>query len=397
MVDLNKLSADVRTRIEGIMGMEHDAKKIDSQKEYQELGKLLCGDGKVTGKQKEIIEGMLVDYQDTYMVRDEVKQRVQDLVKNGNEITADDQAEIHNLKQYKKTKGLSKEEKAFIQRVIDGKEVNTGEKADAGTKAQKSEQNDTNPTPSKENTKPQQNDTPSINNGIGTENPKKNTAPKKKVPEKGAEVASGKDEESKPYPKEKTNPKPNVNNNNTYNPINTPVNQSGEGNISVRGDGNTVIINGADKTEGVNEPSQTEPTSAPKETNETKKPTQKQLETLSNQIFDAINGAGTKDRQLQNALKQITKDNILELLETYNAKHPDMFENVLDDLSRSDYTFAVNVFKNALLERGGNDPKLSRCAGEIDNELKSSWRSDETIVNNLHEMVRHIQKKEQEV
>lgn len=165
------------------------------------------------------------------------------------------------------------------------------------------------------------------------------------------------------------------------------MNQSGEDNVSVRGDGNTVIINGTDKTENVNESSPAEKTPATEETKKTKKPTQKQLETLANQIFNAIDGLGTKDTQLQNALKQITKDNVLELLETYNAKHPDMFENVLDDLSRSDYAFAVNVFKNALLERGGNDPKLSRCAGVIDNELKSSWRSDKTIVNNLHEMV----------
>lgn len=372
MVDLSKLSADVRTRIEGIMGMEQDSKKIDSQKEYQELGKLLSGNGKVTGKQKEIVEGMLVEYEDTFMVRDEVKQRVKDLVKNGNERTADDQSEIHNLKQYKKTKGLSKEEKAFIQRVIDGKEVEAGEKANAGTqtstKAQKSKQND---TPPKEDDKPDYNNFP-VNNGVGSANPKN---PDKKVPKNNEKT-----NKDKPHPNGKYKPAPNVINN-TY----APVNQSGKNNVNVKGNNNTVIINGESQTR-----------TNSKTNSKTESKSQK-LETLANQIFDAIDGLGTKDAQLQNTLKQITKDNILELLEAYNAKHPDMFEGVLDDLSKDDYTFAVNVFKNALLERGGNNPKLSRCAGAIDNELKSSWRSDETIVNNLHEMVRHIQKKEQEV
>ncbi len=370
MVDLSKLSADVRNRIETIMaGDGKDSKKIDSRKEYQELGKLLSGDGKVNGKQKEIVEGMLVEYEDTFMVRDEVKQRVADLVKNGDANRADDNAEINDLKKYKKTKGLSKEEKAFIQRVIDGKEVKTENK-----------------TPKNE----------ALEIDSKTETPKEASKPEPRIKTETmpypmpAKNSKEQTTEAVPAQKPTHSPKPGP-----MGPMpvavsnkNTSAHQDGKDNINVNGNNNTVIINNEPQTNEAKETQKPE-TPAPKAT-------QQQLETLANQIFDAIDGIGTKDTQLQNALSEITKDNILELLETYNAKHPDMFAAVLDDLSGIDYTRAVEIFKNALLERGENDSTLARLAGNIDNELESSWRSDETIVNNLHEMARHIRKKEQE-
>lgn len=164
MVDLSKLAADVRTRIEGIMSQEGSAEKIDSRNEYNQLAKLLSGDGKVTGEQKGIVEGMLRDYEEEFMVRPEVKNKVKDLIKSGEENKADDNNEIESLKEYSKTKGLSKEEKTWIKSVIKGREVKfqteatgvapTNNSPDEGSSsAKKSEAGEaTNPEPSRNET-----------------------------------------------------------------------------------------------------------------------------------------------------------------------------------------------------------------------------------------------------
>lgn len=393
MVDLSKFSADVRSRIENIMatktedGGGKNAKEIDSQKEYSELGKLLSGDGKVTGKQREIVEGMLTDYEDKYMVRDEVKQRVADIVKNGDERVADDNAEIKDLKNYKKTKGLSKEEKAFIQRVIDGKEIDV-QKNQVDDKAEETKPTSTEPKKTEENTTPTKGEKADKNEG--TTDKKTTEAPPKKYKPQPMPSKNKKFPEGKPFPVPVpvSGPITNVSDNSR---------QGGLDNINVRGNGNTVIINGENKTEKSEKTPDTPKTDKTPKTGpnvKPNKPTKQELETLANQIFDAVDGLGTKDSQLKNVLKQISKDNIIELLETYNAKHPDMFEAILDDLSGSDYTFAVKILTRALVERGGNDPVLAKHAGAIENELGTTWRSDETILDNLHGMVRHIKEKE---
>ena len=123
MTDWSKISGDLRGRIEKIMaGDGADTKKLDSRNEYNDLAKLLSGEGKVTGDEKTFVEGMIADYEEAYMIRAEVKDRVLQLIRNGNDRKADDGVEVTDLKNYlNKTKGLTKEEKDWNKSIIKGR------------------------------------------------------------------------------------------------------------------------------------------------------------------------------------------------------------------------------------------------------------------------------------
>lgn len=124
MVDLSKISKTVQQTVADIKKMNGDENKIDSKKEYDELGKLLSGKDKLKGKEEvEYIQGLLNDYADKFMVSDDTKSRVLEIVKNGQKNKADDANEVAQLKKLLKTKGLSTADKAFIIRMIKGHEV----------------------------------------------------------------------------------------------------------------------------------------------------------------------------------------------------------------------------------------------------------------------------------
>lgn len=136
MVDFNNISKDLQGRIEKIMaGDGKDTKKIDSRNEYNQLAALLSGtdkkkQDKVSGTEKVFVENLMTDYEEEFMVRANVKERVLEIIKFGNSNKADDNAELKELKNFKKTNDLTKEEKNWIQKVINGRivktETNTG-------------------------------------------------------------------------------------------------------------------------------------------------------------------------------------------------------------------------------------------------------------------------------
>lgn len=125
MVDFNNISADFQGRIEKIMaGDGKDEKRIDSRNEYNQLAELLSGKNKPSGREKSCVEWLMTEYEEDFMVSRSVKERVLDIIKFGQFNMADDNAEIKDLKDFKKTNGLTKEEKNWIQKVIEGRVVN---------------------------------------------------------------------------------------------------------------------------------------------------------------------------------------------------------------------------------------------------------------------------------
>ena len=120
------------------------------------------------------------------------------------------------------------------------------------------------------------------------------------------------------------------------------------------------------------------------------KPDNTNLERLADQIHASIKGIGTDDEKLDKALKLINKDNIVELVETYNAFYPDMFENILDDLSGKKFTEVANKFKEVLLQRLEGTTKYAdaqRLAGKIEGELRDTISFESYIAKLLNQMV----------
>lgn len=125
MLDFNNISADLKGRVEKIMaGDGKDEKRIDSRNEYNQLAQLLAGNDKTSGIEKSFVEHLMTEYEEEFMVSKSVKDRVLDIIKFGQSNRADDNAEIKELKNFKKTNSLTKEEKNWIQKVIEGRIVN---------------------------------------------------------------------------------------------------------------------------------------------------------------------------------------------------------------------------------------------------------------------------------
>jgi hypothetical protein len=158
MTDLNKVSPATKKTLDEIRQMGGNKTKTDTPEEFEALKYFLSGKGghKVTGSDREFLEGEARDYETRELVSDDTKARVIDIVKNGK---ADDNNEIQQLKNLKKTKGLSDDDKKYIQRVIDGMEAvevdktETPEptKKDGATKVDKVELPEPQETPDKDN------------------------------------------------------------------------------------------------------------------------------------------------------------------------------------------------------------------------------------------------------
>ena len=161
MVDWSKISANLADRLKEIItdkGEDPKKAKVDKYTEYQELSKLLSGEGKVSGDEAKFVEGMLRDYEEAYMVRPQVRERVLEIIKHGEKMQADDKAEIAELKKYAGTNGLTKEEKKWIKDVINGRvikdlpaEENNGIAEVDESKITEQEQNKTVPNKTSEN------------------------------------------------------------------------------------------------------------------------------------------------------------------------------------------------------------------------------------------------------
>lgn len=232
--------------------------------------------------------------------------------------------------------------------------------------------------------------------------PKQEAKPETNLEPKPEVKPEPKPEKSEPKPEPKSEPKPapyiaprNVNNGNLNN--GTQVQQHGQYNINAQ-KGSTVIINGApDKTEKAEGTKTVNPEDTTPEVPKKQKPDNAELTRIADMIYDSIKGLGTDDEKLGKALKQINKDNIVELVEIYNKYYPDMFENILDDLSGKNFTAVANKFKNVLLQRLEGTTKYAeaqRLAGKIDGELHDTISFESRIAKMLNQMVGYVKEVE---
>ena len=130
MVDLSKVSEAVKKTVANIMKMDGNENKVDSKREYDELGQLLSGKHRLKGKDEVgYVEGLMFEYADREMVSEDTRARVFAIIETGQNNKADDANEIEQLRALLKTKGLSDEDKAFIKRVIEGHEVKIEDEA----------------------------------------------------------------------------------------------------------------------------------------------------------------------------------------------------------------------------------------------------------------------------
>ena len=391
MTDWSKISGDLKGRIEKIMaGDGADTKKLDSRNEYNDLAKLLSGEGKVTGDEKTFVEGMIADYEEAYMIRAEVKDRVLQLIRNGNDRKADDGVEVTDLKNYlNKTKGLTKEEKDWIKSVIKGREVKQTEanKTNEPSDEAKKDVKDTHETIKEVNKKPNEED---LNKKFPPKGFPPNFIPSPVIPMPVPAPMPVVADQDQVDDKDCNDDKDRVDNKGA-----AQSRQGGKENVNVNGNNNTVIVNGTDAAKNTKEiPSE----DGDKFPQKDKKPVdQAQVEALANQIFDAVKGLGTKEEQLNNALAGLTKDNIIEVLNEYNSNHPDMFEAIIDDLSGSPLKAAVRLIKDLLHERAqsfSDNSYFDALSEDIENELAKKDPDERLLVAKLNTFANRVQERE---
>ncbi len=213
MVDWSKISAGLADRIKDIItseGEDRETAKLDKHAEYQKLSQLLSGGGKVSGEEKGFVEGMLKDFEEAYLVRPEVRERVLDIIKHGEKMQADDKAEISELKKYAGTNGLTREEKKWIKDVVNGRvvkdlptEENNGIAEVDESKITEQEQNKTVPNKTSENAnvEPRSAENPEKPNEITNKKPANNKGDVAENPDRPLDIPNKKPNRGKGEPK----------------------------------------------------------------------------------------------------------------------------------------------------------------------------------------------------
>ena len=116
---------------------------------------------------------------------------------------------------------------------------------------------------------------------------------------------------------------------------------------------------------------------------------------IANKIYDAVDGWGTNDEDVVNAIKAINKDNVMETLDAWNKTKAAEFdgESMLESLYGDifwgdDRAFMTNQILEALkakADEAGVD--ISTEYNEVKKELDAWWRDDEKIfekINAIH-------------
>lgn len=117
-----------------------------------------------------------------------------------------------------------------------------------------------------------------------------------------------------------------------------------------------------------------------------------QVKAISNQIFDAVDGAGTKDEQLDAAIDGINKDNVIEVLNEYNSQHPNMFEAIFDDLSGFKFKKTAQHLRDTLVARAGTkNCDISDVLEKFNKELLRPNSDKALLAKYLGEIANRIQ------
>ena len=123
---------------------------------------------------------------------------------------------------------------------------------------------------------------------------------------------------------------------------------------------------------------------------------------IANKIYDAVDGWGTNDEDVVNAIKAINKDNVMETLDAWNKTKAAEFdgESMLESLYGDifwgdDRAFMTNQILEALkakADEAGVD--ISTEYNEVKKELDAWWRDDEKIFEKINKIHKNLGGKE---
>lgn len=116
---------------------------------------------------------------------------------------------------------------------------------------------------------------------------------------------------------------------------------------------------------------------------------------LAQELYDSIDGWGTDEKALDNAMKSITKDNVMEVLDAWNKTQAKRFggesllESIYGDIfwgdDREKYTRILMDALAAKAKDAGVD--ISSEYDQLNKELDAWWRDDDKIyelINTIH-------------
>lgn len=121
---------------------------------------------------------------------------------------------------------------------------------------------------------------------------------------------------------------------------------------------------------------------------------QKEANEICEKLYVAMKGAGTDNKAVDEALAQITEDNILEVMETYIQQYSDdMDGETLIESLQNEYWFGwsgkltkiTNGLKDKLAARAskmGLDAEAKSFKAKVTSENNSWWNIDDEVINN---------------
>lgn len=151
-----------------------------------------------------------------------------------------------------------------------------------------------------------------------------------------------------------------------------------------------------------------EETKAQEEAKATKKTkAEEEAAAITEQLFDAMKGAGTKNNQLQTTVNSITKDNVIEIFDAWDTNFADSMDNetLIESIQNEHYTgwFGNSQEKeemkivDALYARAmdlGLKNEAAACRAKVKAEHSAWFTSDETVKDAIITLVNQIKCKE---
>lgn len=136
----------------------------------------------------------------------------------------------------------------------------------------------------------------------------------------------------------------------------------------------------------------------------THKPVSAQVISITERIFDAVDGPATKDTQLKEAVADINKDNVLDVFDNWNSGYAagyinddknGLIETIYDDKSlwynggKEEVSHIVNALVEKAAELGDEVLQaITPLKAKINSELNAFWNTDEDVVaENVNKIV----------
>lgn len=134
---------------------------------------------------------------------------------------------------------------------------------------------------------------------------------------------------------------------------------------------------------------------------------EEQAASISEELFDAMKGAGTKNKKLANAVGKINKDNVIEVFDAWETNFADSMDNesLIESIQNEHYTGwfgnqqekEESAIVNALYDRAmalGLKNEAASCRAKVNAEHSSWFSSDSTVKTAILTLVNQIKAKE---